>query len=303
MYSLLKSYSMMSKKLNPDDYTISLKRQKILGIAITENSREEILEEVKKYLQLSKYPIVKSSNKIQESLTIVTPNPEQIVCAQKDKHFAGILNQADIALPDGIGITWASRLLSPNPIQHRIPGVEFMEELVSLCAEKGYRVGLIGGRVGVAVRALECLRKKYNKLVGWGKDGPETRIVNCHLHIDNWKEKTEIYFADLGRKINENNTRVVFIGLGAPKQEYLIEQLSKQLTINNYQLSTILMSVGGSFDIITGKIPRAPTVLRTLGLEWLWRLLRQPWRLRRQLTLIRFATLVLQSRIVHTTNI
>src|SRR3989344_7490267 len=103
---------------------MGLNKTKVLGINVTTNSRVEILEEIKKYLK-------SGANTSEKSFTIVTPNPEQIVLAQKDKHFADVLNGADVAIPDGIGLALVMRL-------KKIPGVEFMEDVVAIAAKEGY---------------------------------------------------------------------------------------------------------------------------------------------------------------------
>ncbi|HLD24427.1 MAG TPA: WecB/TagA/CpsF family glycosyltransferase [Patescibacteria group bacterium] len=249
---------------------MGLNKTKVLGINVTTNSRVEILEEIKKRL-------AESGKRKGKPLVIVTPNPEQIVLAQKDKHLADILNRADVAIPDGIGLALVMRL-------KRIPGVELMEDVVAIAAKEGYRVGLIGGWHGVALKALECLQKKYPRLNrGW-------TAVPEDVHL---KE----YLKD---------TRIVFVGLGAPKQEYFIDSLSFRPPSRNPGRKTwipdqvrddnkniVLMAVGGSFDILAGRIPRAPMVLRTIGLEWLWRLIVEPWRWRRQMALVKFFWLVM----------
>ena len=259
---------------------MGLKSGKILGISVTTSPKKEILEEIEKYLE-------KSSEKQAKPFVIATPNPEQIVSAQEDTHFAQMLNRADVALPDGIGLAIALK-------RPRIPGVEFMEELVRLAATKGYRVGLIGGRGGVAVQALECLRARYPGLTGWAQEPGDVDLGTLG-DLD-----------DLREKIQKSNTRLVFVGLGAPKQELFIKKLAwgtgygvqgKQGALSSYRIPhtaypIILMSVGGSFDMIAGRVKRAPAVLRGLGLEWLWRLVREPWRIRRQLALMKFLWLL-----------
>src|SRR3989344_2970706 len=155
---------------------MSLNAVKILGISITKNKKNEILEYIEKYLR----------SKAKKPLIIVTPNPEQVVFAQKNKRFADILNRADLSLPDGIGIALTLGI-------QRIAGVEFMEDVVEMAAKWGYRIGLIGGKGRVAVEALECLQKKYPGLTGSVGDIRKAKIV--------------------------------FVALGAPKQEYFIEEL------------------------------------------------------------------------------
>ena len=245
---------------------MGLNKTKILGISITTNPKDEILEEIQKYLKITK----QQHNKTTKNLIIVTPNPEQIVFAQRDNHFRDVLNQAGVAIPDGVGLVWASRFLGTSPIENRISGVDFMEDLIRIAAKEGYSIGLIGGWHGVAVKALECLQKKYPRLSrGWAIE-PEGKSIE-----------------EITQKIDQTNTRIVFVGLGAPKQEYFIEKVNAPV---------VAMAVGGSFDIIAGRSPRAPFVLRTIGVEWLWRLIVEPWRWRRQLALFKFLWLVFLAR-------
>lgn len=303
---------------------MGLKSIKILGISVTTDSKKNILEYIDKYfIGNSKFnpPAGGQNSKFgTEPLVIVTPNPEQIVLAQKDKHFADILNQADVALPDGIGLVASMRLLNLkfqisnfNLKIKRVPGVEFMEALVTIASEQGYRVGLIGGKGGVAVQALECLQARYPGLKGWAEDGPkvqlvrqETRdkgqvredLVSCHLSHITSPEKENDYYLQLAKRIVDDNTRMFFVGLGAPKQEYFIEKLQKICLMSPVSCHPfIIMSVGGSFDMLTSRVRRAPFAVRALGLEWLWRLIREPWRWRRQLTLLKFLWLVIREKL------
>ncbi len=244
---------------------MGLKSKKILGISITTETKKNILEYIRKYLE-------KSSEK---PCIIATPNPEQIVLAQKDKQFLEILNQADVAIPDGIGLALVIRV-------KRIPGVELMEDLVKLAAIRGYPIGLIGGRGNIAVDALECLQARYPGLKGWVLDPGEVDLGNLGD------------LGDLREKIQKTKTRIVFVGLGAPKQELFIEQLTHS-PIHPFTHPLVFMSVGGAFDIISGRTPRAPWIVRNMGLEWLWRLVHESWRFRRQLALLKFLWLVTRS--------
>lgn len=280
---------------------------KVLGILITNTPKNEILEETQKYLS-------QPAKKGQKPLIIFTPNTEQLVRAQRDPDFARLLNQADVSLPDTVGIVWAGHMLTKNGPEKPIPGVEFMEDLVATATGRHVPIGLIGGRGNLAVDTLNCLRQKYGKLQdtpnqnkfgtvqGWAEDGPEISIHpaspaggNSQFTIRNSNEK--IYFGRLARRIIREGTRIVFVALGPPKQEYFIERLARDLsTISNLR-STIFMSVGGSFDIISGRLPRAPAIVRKLGLEWFWRLILEPRRIRRQLALIEFVWLVIQEKL------
>lgn len=273
---------------------MSLKHQNILGVRITTSPRETILEEIKKYLIRGSPTKQASKAKSRKPLVIATPNPEQIVYAHTHQSFRDILNQADVTLPDGIGIVLASRFLGSSDrstrqttVPQRIPGVEFMADLARLAQQESVRIGLIGGFDGLAVRALECLQAEYPRLKGWAIDGPEL-VVGAHEEMEG---PSASCWEDLAQKIRLTKTGIVFVGLGAPKQEYVIGQLSRTGT---YPL--ILMAVGGSFDILTGRLKRAPLVIRSIGFEWAWRLFQEPWRWQRQLALVKFMLLVCKAR-------
>jgi N-acetylglucosaminyldiphosphoundecaprenol N-acetyl-beta-D-mannosaminyltransferase len=291
---------------------------KILEINFSTKSKSENLEEVQKFLSKSpKSPVSVSSNR-SGIRTIVTPNPEQVIAARRDIHFRELLKRADISLPDGIGIAWASKVLSQkeNVVElTTIPGIEFMEELVLWASKKRVPIALIGGRDGLAVKTLDCLSKRGVRLPdSWGQDGPEVAIQNHELRIMNYDEnlenrsnkhhapilvttiRKERYFERLVEQIVTKKTQIIFIGLGAPKQEYFMEELVKQLSQATYDLPVVCMSVGGSFDEITGRIPRAPMWVSRIGMKWAWRLILEPWRMKRQLALIEFVWLVLREK-------
>ncbi len=291
-----------------------LNSTKILNISITTSSRQIILEEIQKYLRQVPNHKSRITKKDAKPLVIVTPNPEQIVLASKNQQFADLLNQADISLPDGIGVVWADRFLksqtanlTEQTIKGQIQGVGFMEDLVELAAKEGVTTALIGGRGGLAVKALECLRQKYSGLRGWGEDGPELEVksdprrsgsrasVTSRLSLIAPPGREEEYIEQLATRIIETNVKFVFVGLGAPKQEFLIESLASSLSFSAYHC--VVMAVGGSFDEITGRVPRAPDAVNALGFKWLWRLVHEPWRWRRQLALIIFVMLILREKL------
>jgi N-acetylglucosaminyldiphosphoundecaprenol N-acetyl-beta-D-mannosaminyltransferase len=311
--------------------TMSLDAVKILEISITKNTRNEILECIQKSLTIGAKNFIsnkKNASFTNKIFTIVTPNPEQIVYAREDRHFKELLNQADISIPDGVGVVWASKLLSSSRFTNRglrvpavIPGVDFMDDLVSLAIKQRVGVALIGGRDGLALSAFECLHTKYPDIKGIAIDAPEFHIsasglslLNFESGITNYGKESgnkshdslftihysniDEYFEMLAQRIIKSGIRVVFVGLGAPKQEYFIEKLSYSLLTLHSSLPIILMSVGGSFDEIAGRIPVAPKWVSRIGLKWLWRLILEPWRIRRQLALVKFVWLVLLERYI-----
>ena len=198
----------------------------ILGVKVSTLSKEEILEEIKKYLEkLTTYNSQLTTQEV-KPLVIFTPNPEIIVYAHKDEKFRQILNQADLCLPDGWGVVWASQILKFTvhssqftEIKERVSGIEFMEDLCQLAAEQGFRVGLIGGREGVALRSLECLQRQFPNLKGWADAGPQFKVQDSRFKVQST--------SDGGRAEGEDSSEVEEIEIKSA--EDLIETTKKHL--------------------------------------------------------------------------
>jgi N-acetylglucosaminyldiphosphoundecaprenol N-acetyl-beta-D-mannosaminyltransferase len=251
----------------------------ILNIKVTTSHKKDIISSIENYL---------SQKKSSSHLQIFSINPEIIVAAQKNPNYSKILNSGDINLPDGIGIVWALKHLSLITYHlSRTSGIDLMEDLIKLAVLKDYQVAFIGGRDNTAQKALEVLQKKYSGLSGWSQEPLEYKLENKEVGI-----KNNEYFEKLALRIKQSNVKLVFVGLGAPKQEFFINILHSLFI--NHNSSLIFMSVGGAFDIISGKLPRAPRVLQLFNLEWLWRLILEPWRIKRQFSLIKFIYLVVR---------
>jgi len=207
---------------------------------------------------------------------IVTPNPEFLIEAQKDKKFKKILNQADLAMPDGIGLIFASWFLL-QPLKQRIAGTDLMERVCQRAASRKWPVFLLGDKEdGLVEKTAGKLIKKY----------PGLEINSLNKILGCFKEKiTESV------SLVENRPAVLFLALGAPKQEkWIARNLRKMPSVK------LAMGVGGAFDFISGQVPRAPKFLRAIGLEWLWRLFCQPWRIKRIFkAVIVFPCLVIRS--------
>lgn len=240
-----------------------LESTKLLGVKITTSSEEKILEYIN--LELSK-PKEKSTKVI-----IFTPNPEQIAAAANDPELKALLNKATIALPDGVGALLASKLLG-NGIKARITGVDFMKSLVKgvASASRGNSnrpviAGFLGGQSGVAEEAAECLQKMSKNLaIGYASES---------------FDKDKMIRSDID---------ILFVGLGFPKQEKWIVDHMNEIP------ARVIMAVGGAFDFYSGRIPRAPKFVRSIGMEWLFRLMLQPQRIFRQLRLLKFSASILQ---------
>lgn len=195
---------------------------------------------------------------------IVAINPEKIMKAQTDEELRKLLNRADYQIPDGVGVILASKLKG-GQVKSRVTGIDMMLKLCQTAATQGKRVFLYGGKPGVADAAKAELERKI----------PGIQIVGT-LH---GYEKDEKVIIDT---INEHQPEIMFVALGSPAQEYWIVNHMDQVT------PCIFQGVGGSYDVISGNLKRAPELFQTLGLEWFYRLVKEPWRWKRQLILPKF---------------
>lgn len=198
---------------------------------------------------------------------IITVNPEFVMTAQHNSLFRQCINQAALVMPDGIGIVWAARYLR-RPTPERVTGVDTMVEVAKLCAGHGYRMYLLGAAPGVAESAGERLRAL----------APGVSIAGSYAGSPDVAEEHEII-----ERIRASNADVLCVAYGAPAQDLWIQRNLELLPV------ALAMGVGGSFDFLTGRQQRAPHWMRKLGLEWLYRLYREPWRWRRMLALPQFA--------------
>lgn len=205
---------------------------------------------------------------------IVTVNPEFVMAAQSDAEFRHIINSSALALPDGVGVSWASRHLGRS-LPERIPGVDLVERLAALSSERGYRLFFLGAMPGVADKAVEALADNY----------PELALAGIYSGSPRVEEETAIV-----ERVCTTRPHVLFVAYGAPTQDHWIARNMNRLEV------PVCIGVGGSFDYIAGVHPRAPRWMRQIGLEWLHRLITQPRRWRRMLALPRFAWRVLWSR-------
>ena len=203
---------------------------------------------------------------------VCTVNPEFIMIAQGDPIFFNILNRADICVPDGIGLLWASRQVGA-PLPERVTGSDGVPLIARIAAQNGWKLYLLGAAEGVAERAAQNLRKQHPKL----------QISGVYGGSPDEAEEDEIV-----ARISASDADILLVAYGAPQQDLWIARNLPRLEV------AMAMGVGGALDFIAGAVPRAPHWMRNRGLEWLYRLLRQPWRLRRMLRLPRFAFAVLR---------
>jgi len=188
---------------------------------------------------------------------VVTPNPEIVMAAQKNAHMADAAEKAALVLADGIGVIYAAKILG-TPLPAKVPGCDFAQNVMARLAKKGGSVFLFGAKPGVAELAAENLRKSYPGLVIAG--------VNDGYFKDD---------APIIEKINAAKPDFLLVCLGAPKQEIWMRDHSAQLDVG------LMAGLGGSLDVFAGVVQRAPVRWQKLGLEWLYRLLKEPRRIGR----------------------
>lgn len=201
---------------------------------------------------------------------IITLNAEILYLAQSDTELMRIINEADLVTPDGSGIVWAVQKLTGQQLD-RVAGVDLMQKLCEQAHHTGWRIFFLGGAPGVAEEAGAKLSEQY--------DGLEIVGVR-HGYFSAEEEEALI------TEINASGADILFVGMGAPRQEFWLDKYREVLQV------PVAIGVGGSFDVAAGRVKRAPVFMQKLGLEWLWRLLKEPWRIKRMMALPRFTRLV-----------
>ena len=203
------------------------------------------------------------------SAYICTPNPEIVWLCRKDERLRQAVNGADLSLADGTGIVWAARTLG-TPVPERAAGYD---TLLALLERFQGRLFLLGGKPGVARRAADAITGRY----------PGVTVAGCR----------DGYFPDLAPVLAELGAAepdLVLVCLGSPKQELFMAAAKSALPRG------LMMGLGGSLDVLAGDAPRAPERWRAAGLEWLYRLIRQPWRIGRMPRLAGFVAAVLAEK-------
>ncbi len=204
-----------------------------------------------------------------KTCSVVTPNAEIVQKCIEEEEFAAIVRQADVILPDGVGVIKAARILG-TPLKSPVPGVEVGESLVGKSGEEDLPVFLMGGKPGVAEEAAKKLKEKY----------PNSKIVGTHHGYFTKTGEENDAVVDL---INKSGAAILFVCLGVPAQEkWMIENSDRLTTVR------VMLGLGGSLDVYSGTFKRAPALFRKLGLEWLYRLIRQPKRIGRMMKLPKF---------------
>lgn len=200
---------------------------------------------------------------------VVTLNPEGIMLAREDAALKNIIAQAALVTPDGSGLLWAANQLG-RPLKERVTGIDLLEDIAGLAGRAGWRVYFLGAKPGYAQLAAEALKSRYPGLIVAG-------VENGYF-----REREATVLA----AIQAAEADILFAALGMPYQEHWLYEHQGELQ------GLVALGVGGSFDVLAGKVKRAPRLWQKLCLEWLWRLLSDPRRWRRYLALPRFMAAV-----------
>jgi N-acetylglucosaminyldiphosphoundecaprenol N-acetyl-beta-D-mannosaminyltransferase len=203
---------------------------------------------------------------------IATVNPEFVMRARVDHEFARVLESADLCLADGSGVVWAARRQGCT-IKEPVTGVDLIPPLAALCARRRLRLFLLGAAPGVAdelASRLKAAEPSLEVAAHSGSPDPSSDAESLAL-------------------IHSHGSHVLLVAYGAPGQELWIDRVSSRLGV------AVAIGVGGAFDYLTGRVPRAPAWMRRAGMEWLFRLVRQPWRIRRMAVLPIYALRVLRT--------
>lgn len=247
----------------------SSKRTRILNVPVDMVDGQEAME------------IFRELMKTEECSLIVTPNSEIIVNASGDPELKSIIEQADLIIPDGIGLVYASKIMG-IPLHQRVTGIDFLESILSYLEETGQSIFFLGSKPGtednpgVAELAVEKMKEKYKGL----------RVAGTHHGY--FKEADE---ALIIKAINDSGADFLCVALGSPKQEKLIARYRNTLNVR------AAIGVGGSLDVWAGTLKRAPEFYRNHGLEWLFRLIQEPRRYKRMAALPLFMVKVVISRL------
>ena len=214
----------------------------VLGVAFDNVTMEQAAELGGKMLQEDRFHYV------------VTPNPEFILAAEKDESFRKVINAADLVIPDGIGVIYSAKILG-TPLAERVPGIEFSAKMLEKLNEMGGRLFLLGAKPGVAEKAGENICAQY------------PNIVLCGTQDGYFKDEEDVIL-----KVAAARPDLMFVCLGAPKQEKWMARWGQ------HSGAKLAIGLGGVLDVYAGNVERAPESWQKLGLEWAYRLKKEPQR-------------------------
>lgn len=229
-------------------------RLEILGVGIDCIDSQQALQQIGEFIENG------------EPHQIVTANAEIIYQASKNEKMRNVINAAQMVTADGSGVVWASRQLG-QPLAQRVTGIDLVNSICQQSAKEKWKIYILGSAPGVAATAAVNIRNKF----------PGCNIIGTHHGYFNAKEEKQIL-----AELEQLKPDVLFVALGAPKQEYWIADHVQKLGI------PVAMGIGGSMDVLSGNVKRAPKWMQKMSLEWLYRLLIQPTRFKRVLALPKF---------------
>jgi N-acetylglucosaminyldiphosphoundecaprenol N-acetyl-beta-D-mannosaminyltransferase len=235
------------------------KRIYILGSLIDKVDTKEALQRIEQFIQEG------------TPHQIITANAEIIYRGYQDKKLSRTLNKAHLVTADGAGVVWATRYLN-DPVQERVTGIDLLHAICKKSQEKGWKLYFLGAAPGVAEKAVLKVLETY----------PKCQVVGYENGYFSPEEEPRII-----ENIKKVQPDILFVAMGAPKQDFWIREHLQELDI------PVCMGVGGSFDVLAGNVERAPEWMQKRGLEWLFRLYKEPKRWRRMLALPRFVLAVI----------
>ncbi|MFC4804625.1 WecB/TagA/CpsF family glycosyltransferase [Filifactor villosus] len=217
-----------------------------------------------------------------KAFVVITPNSEIVMKAKDNAALFSIIEGADLVVPDGIGLVLASKILK-RPLKERVTGIDLMQNLLRWASDNDKTVYFLGGKPGIAQKAADKVQSQYPalKIVGTGHG------YFKGIHTGNKGHQEE---ENTVSQVAEAKPDLLFVALGAPGQEYFIDTYKDRLHAG------LLMGVGGSFDVLSGEVQRAPQFYRKYGLEWFYRLIKEPWRIGRMMSLPLFMLTVIFTR-------
>ena len=217
-------------------------KKDILGVRFDDVSRQEAAQLGAAMLEQDQFHYV------------VTPNPEFILAAEKDADFRQVLNSADLVIPDGIGVVYSAKILG-TPLKERVPGIEFAADMLAQLDQMGGRLYLLGAKPGVAQEAGRRILERH------------PNIVLCGTHDGYFKDEEAVLL-----EVAAARPDLLFVCLGAPKQETWMARWGRHTG------ARLAIGLGGALDVFAGNVERAPESWRKLGLEWAYRLKKEPQR-------------------------
>ena len=204
---------------------------------------------------------------------VVTPNPEIVMTCWENPDAMEAVQNADLVLPDGIGVVYGAKILG-TPLKGKLPGIDFATALMRRMAERGGRVFLLGAKPGVAEKAGKRMAEQF----------PGLEI--CGVHDGYFQDDKPVL-----EEINASQPDLLMVCLGAPKQELWMRRNAPLLKVG------LMAGLGGSLDVFAGTAKRAPVFYQKLGLEWFYRLIKEPWRFKRMIKLPKFLFACIGKRI------